>query len=81
MWNWLAGAPHSEYATQEQLKAMAEAVKNSLKSALTAQAKRIADTEEKRSELCDSPVYIHTSSYTCDPLDFEHLQRPNFRQF
>ena len=42
----------SEYATQEQLRGMAEAVKNTLKSALSAQAKRIADTEEKRSELC-----------------------------
>jgi hypothetical protein len=42
----------SEYATQQQLTALAEAVKNSLKAALSAQAKRIADTEEKRSELC-----------------------------
>ena len=41
----------SEYATQGQLKDMAEAVKKTLKSALSAQAKRIADTEEQRSEL------------------------------
>ena len=45
----------SQYATRDQLKDMAEAVKQSLKSALTAQAKRIADAEEKRSELCAAP--------------------------
>ena len=53
----------SEYATQEQLKGMAEAVKNTLKSALSAQAKRIADTEEKRSELC----------VTAEGLDSPHV--------
>ncbi len=42
----------SQYATQDQLKDMAAAVKKTLKSALTAQAKRIADAEEQRSELC-----------------------------